>query len=265
MLISPVLYGQKILDNYASTRVEYKFSYKKDSTVKGYYSDILYLDICESGQSFFYSRARYYRDSIMRVLLGEGLGQYDILEKIRPLPRGVSWHLRKEFVNNKYAYGNYMITRVFSAESLLEIPRWELQNDMLMLNGHVCKKASGYAAGRLWHVWYAPDIPINDGPWLLWGLPGLIVRAEDANGYFKFECSDFGQLAEKYPIFLSSDHVITITMTLPQLLKAEIMFEETPDDFIATYLGGRRMGDERLVRKYIPLISPTILKNKGNK
>ena len=45
--------------------------------------------------------------------------------------------------------------------------------------GHVC--------GRQWTVWYAPGIPIGIGPWKLNGLPGLIVRADDADGTHHME------------------------------------------------------------------------------
>lgn len=36
-------------------------------------------------------------------------------------------------------------------------------------------------------VWYAPGIPLGIGPWKLNGLPGLIVRADDADGTHHME------------------------------------------------------------------------------
>ncbi|MDO4770595.1 MAG: GLPGLI family protein [Porphyromonas sp.] len=48
--------------------------------------------------------------------------------------------------------------------------------------------------GRRWTVWYTLEVPTPAGPWKLWGLPGLIVEATEAEGLFAFSLSSFEKL-----------------------------------------------------------------------
>lgn len=73
-----------------------------------------------------------------------------------------------------------------------DIPQfdWKLEEGNTIICGYVCQHASASFRGRTWKVWYAPDLPYQDGPWKLQGLPGLIMRAEDTEGDFYFEAKE---------------------------------------------------------------------------
>ena len=64
---------------------------------------------------------------------------------------------------------------------------WTLLPDTTTVCGYACRKAEATFRGRQWTVWYAPGIPLGIGPWKLNGLPGLIVRADDADGTHHME------------------------------------------------------------------------------
>ena len=236
ILVSVTIFAQEILDNTAYYRAEYTYSYKKDSTKTGYFKDTWHLDICKSGHSYFYSRANQYRDSVSTALLANGEHWMDVAEKIRPLPKGVSWSVDKRFAEGKYHYTNKLMTNFFRAIENLEMPQWKLSQDTLTLNGYLCHKATAVVAGRTWEVWYTPQIPVNDGPWLLWGLPGLILQAKDSNGYFKFSCENVGKLAEPYRVFLPADNKDVKEMKIKDLLKAELLAETDFIKFQTSYL-----------------------------
>jgi len=63
--------------------------------------------------------------------------------------------------------------------------KWEIVPDTLVMNRYNCKKATATVHGRQWTAWFAEEIPLPFGPWLLGGLPGLILQAE-ADGVHSF-------------------------------------------------------------------------------
>ena len=65
---------------------------------------------------------------------------------------------------------------------------WELTEGDSVVAGYACKKAHGKLRGRQWTAWYTLDIPYDDGPWKLCGLPGLIMAAHEDKGDFTFIC-----------------------------------------------------------------------------
>jgi GLPGLI family protein len=56
---------------------------------------------------------------------------------------------------------------------------WITIEEQKMIGGIPCLKAVTWFKGRGYTAWYAPTITINDGPWKLGGLPGLILEAYD--------------------------------------------------------------------------------------
>lgn len=68
----------------------------------------------------------------------------------------------------------------------LEAPQWEISDSTNTILGYDCIEASCDYRGRNWTVWFTSEIPIQDGPWKLSGLPGLILIAEDTSGQYSF-------------------------------------------------------------------------------
>lgn len=68
-----------------------------------------------------------------------------------------------------------------------EIKDWKITEEIDSILGYLCHKAIVRYGGRVYNAWFTLDIPINDGPWKLWGLPGLILRAIDQDDLFEWE------------------------------------------------------------------------------
>lgn len=75
--------------------------------------------------------------------------------------------------------------RYLTNEPLAKID-WEITEETQTLNNLICRQAIGKLYGKEWTVWYTEEIPSPAGPWKLRGLPGLIVKAEDAEGIHCF-------------------------------------------------------------------------------
>lgn len=85
-----------------------------------------------------------------------------------------------------------------------EMPKinWEISDSTKMVNSYPCLKARGQFAGRIYTVWFTPELPNPFGPWKLHGLPGTILEATDALNEVKFFCTkieSIDELLSKYP------------------------------------------------------------------
>ncbi len=64
--------------------------------------------------------------------------------------------------------------------------RWTMSAAEDSVLGYRCLCASTTYAGRTWTVSFAPDVPAPYGPWKLFGLPGLVLKAASADGVHSF-------------------------------------------------------------------------------
>jgi len=71
-----------------------------------------------------------------------------------------------------------------SYTEILKKPVWKISTETEQIAGYRSQKATTRYGGRDWIVWFTPEIPISEGPWKLRGLPGLILKAETADGEF---------------------------------------------------------------------------------
>lgn len=71
------------------------------------------------------------------------------------------------------------------SESFAEI-QWEPGDSVKTILGYDCFIATTDYHGRRWTAWFAPEIPVHDGPWKLQGLPGLILEAYEQSGQHHF-------------------------------------------------------------------------------
>jgi len=65
---------------------------------------------------------------------------------------------------------------------------WTITPDTAVFFNYPCQKAALRFRGRNYEAWFTLQIPINDGPWKFFGLPGLILKVKDSEEQFDFEC-----------------------------------------------------------------------------
>ena len=174
--------------------VEYSFKYSRDTLSTSYYSKpqtyVLYSD---GKVSRFQSLSGFLLDSITYTYIGE----YDtkkitseILNKIlaAKLPDRLGlFSVYKDFKSKEqYTIYDNGPGGAYQCKSPLTI-KWQYYKEKQKINGVETLKASTSVGGRDWIVWYAPSIPITDGPFKFFDTPGLIVKAYDKDQLYFFE------------------------------------------------------------------------------
>lgn len=74
----------------------------------------------------------------------------------------------------------------FSYEEEMSPINWEIEEDTTSVLGYTCYKAMCDFEGRRYSAWFTQEIPVNDGPYKFFGLPGMILKIEDSENIFQF-------------------------------------------------------------------------------
>ncbi|SMC31308.1 GLPGLI family protein [Chryseobacterium sp. YR221] len=160
---------------------EYKFipdSYHKEEVKK----EMMLLDIDKKGSNY-YSQDKFVADSIGRAELERQLksGGGNISVNRREKPGQVSYKVTKEYPDFKtFLFKNISTDRYKVKED--KKPEWKILSDKQKIGEYNAQKATTSFGGREWTAWFSTDLPFQDGPYKFYGLPGLIVKVEDATG-----------------------------------------------------------------------------------
>ena len=101
--------------------------------------------------------------------------------------RSVSMYIFKDFSKQeKTVYDDYSDQFAVYKEPFSEM-QWEIESDSTKtVLDYECVLARSSYHGRNWTVWFAPEIPVHDGPWKFGGVPGLIQEATESTGIHSF-------------------------------------------------------------------------------
>ena len=148
-----------------------------------------HLDIGETS-AVFYSPNNRAKDKVIDEVVGDN-DVTSVMARLRTI--------RSEFPNpnplevlvepsaeGRYTYLNDIVSDKMWYEEKLPEMSWETTGRDTTVCGYACLQAKAMVYGRDWTVWFAPEIPVSYGPYVLGGLPGLILGAEDADGLFHF-------------------------------------------------------------------------------
>lgn len=129
-------------------------------------------------------------------------------------------------------------------------PKWNITStDSITILGYKCRKAITHYHGRDWTVWFTPDILTGEGPWKLKGLPGLVLKAEDSEAHYVFQCISLERSNSKKLITESSEKDF-------RLITKKEFFKESKriyEDFLSYYDARPAFDTEHITRKYNPI------------
>ena len=157
-------------------------------------SDNMLLQIGPNGLSKFSSYKNLTVDSILMRSTQEQIADAAIEGK---LSTGEFMTIYKNYPAGRLTHTEKICQDWFRYEEEMPSLDWELTDSVATVLGYECQSARCKFRGREWTVFYTEDIPLTDGPWKLYGLPGLIMKASDADGHYTFECIGIKSKADR--------------------------------------------------------------------
>lgn len=131
------------------------------------------------------------------VNMNAGLGEtwFDIREKMG-ISRGSRYKNIKDFNTQTITVWDSQMGDVYRYPVEMDDLQWELMDSIRMVLDYECQLATADYHGRKWFAWFTQEIPVQDGPWQLCGLPGLIMEAATADGEYGFTIKGIQQCDE---------------------------------------------------------------------
>ena len=163
--------------------------------------ETLRLDIGRQA-SRFYSYTAFVADSVLAADMANGASSELIAQHANQYQSQWSEQTFKNYPAGKVTTLDELAGDIcrLRCEEPAEKPQWTLTQDTLTLLGYHCTRATTQFKGRQWSAWYTTDIPVSEGPWKLCGLPGLILKAEDDEGHYRFTADGLEQSHGTEPI-----------------------------------------------------------------
>lgn len=216
LLISTTSFSQetKKIDS-SKYIIEYQYKYLRDTTdIASIKSRNMVLIV---GKEYSRFSNKYYAvwDSVLYV--------YPPSQMSKAINEFTSQHIKKtgasswadqfKVIKNYPSKGNNLLYCYSSCQKEnygsrnKEVFDWELINgsDSLIM-GHHCMKAICKKKHRKYIAWFSPEIPIDEGPYKFYGLPGLIMKIKDSKGYHDFEITGIRK-DDKTPVLMYCDNI----------------------------------------------------------
>lgn len=176
--------------------VTYKLIFQTD-TIKGTTKeDRFMLQISDNEMSRWVSEYSYRMDSICALPNGKKIWGREIESAFAKNGRPNGKRSKEYIYKNYPETGDVIVSDAVAMQWYvykddLHPQVWEIQDSLRMINGYECHLATTDFRGRQWYAWFTPEIPIDNGPWKLGGLPGLILEAYDQNNHYYYSLLGF--------------------------------------------------------------------------
>ena len=219
-----------------SNRFVYAVSMKVDSTNRGdVKKEIAYLDT-DGSKSLFIAEKTVQRDSLFGR--SRQTGQRPDFSQMENLRSTMNYTVEKDYGKGEVTYKNRLGRDNYAYTETINLP-WAISPETMKVDKYTAQKATVDFGGRKWTAWFAPEIPVSDGPYKFDGLPGLIVKLSDDKEDYKFELAE----SKKIPAMAAVNQMgQTVKTKKSEYLKVEKRFKQDPEEFMRSSMssgGGR--------------------------
>ncbi|MEI7487685.1 MAG: GLPGLI family protein [Chryseobacterium sp.] len=239
-IIALALFMQNI---YAqANRFVYQVTMKPDAANKNdIKTENAYLDI-SAEKSMFYSENRLKRDSIMQKNFQSGGARGFNRDQMDGLKSIINYSIEKDKTNQKTFFKDRIGRDNYSYEEDRPLS-WKILPETTKIGEYKVQKAETDFGGRKWMAWFTTDLPYQDGPCKFTGLPGLIVKVEDAQGDYSFDLMKNYKIAD-FPTMNQFGN--TIKVKRADYLKQQEKDKTDPMSFMSQQGGGGGCSQTRI-------------------
>ena len=170
-------------------RIKYRLLYVKDVENPDRKTENTMMLQIGKELSKYFDYSRFISDSLYNVMDEKKTPISEVSTQVINQSMGsIKLSVYKNYPKGKITTVDRVPFDTYTYEEEMESPDWSLERDTLTICGYTCKKATTTYFGRNYAAWYTLEIPISDGPWKFFGLPGLILKVEDDREHYSFEC-----------------------------------------------------------------------------
>ena len=222
---------QEVIDT-SFLKCSYRKDALRDTVSKRAFSEEIYLLDIGRKHSRFHSFHRAVFDSIMsnpelsknRVQSVQlMIEKYNVTGKVDRSGfgqrKGSAQNIYKNYPIGKMTVSEVIPTSHFIYLDSINAQHWDIVDSIKTVLGYECQKATTHFRGRHWVAWFAPEIPVSDGPWKLMGLPGLIMEAYDSSRHYRYEI--IGLEYSKAPIIYKENKLFNVGTPHEGVLKEQ--------------------------------------------
>lgn len=152
------------------------------------------------GTSKTISKCYLYTDNVQSKFIKDRVINGELEQEFNYPKKDLEEKFKQE--NNENVYGDsigYVVIKFFKTDSIYTrttvkalfkekstIEDFTILEEYKTVLNLKCQKAITKVYGREFIVWFTSEIPVNDGPWKLYGLPGLILEASSKDKFHNF-------------------------------------------------------------------------------
>lgn len=165
-----------VLINAQSKRFYYDLHFKKNASDSIYVKDILVLEV-NKNSNIFLSNEYIVTDSLNTVHKDDKVFAYPKFKEVVEYQKD----------DNSFNFIHNLSMRYYQFNTKKKI-NWKILNENKKIGNFEVTKAIAEYGGRKWTAWFCPEIPLPYGPYIFYGLPGIILEVfdEDENFHFLF-------------------------------------------------------------------------------
>lgn len=171
-----------------SYKAVYDFKWKPQKNATEYLHEDFALLINENKTSDFLSYIKFKSDSTKTTTVTnfKKVGQGSMSFNYKYGESKFNEIVSKNYTSKEIQFEKQLYDKLFVVKNNCKI-EWKINSAKDKFLGYSIQKATTEFGGRKWIAWFTSEIPVQDGPYKFFGLPGLILKINDSENEFLYE------------------------------------------------------------------------------